>query len=121
MRGKAGPHYKWPWPPPRQGQTRYKRVQAYDSIFVQDSMTKGPNSPDAKRPRGGRSPVPEDADMTDRPQLKIPEARGALGRGSGGSGDRHSAPRAAPARRITALSPEELTQGSCFIQFVALE
>ena len=76
MRGKAGPHYKWPWPPPRQGQTRYKRVQAYDSIFVQDSMTKGPNSPDAKRPRGGRSPVPDDADMTDKPQLKIPDMRG---------------------------------------------
>ena len=49
--------------------------------------------------------------MTDKPQLKFPEARGALGRGSGGSGDRHSAPRAAPTRRITALSPEELTQG----------
>ena len=81
------------------------------AILVQDSMTKGPNSPDAKRPRGGRSPVPEDADMTDKPQLKIPEMRGASGRGSGGSGDRHSAPRAAPARRITALSPEELTQG----------
>ena len=74
-------------------------------------MTKGPNSPDVKRPPGGRSPVPEDADMTDKPQLKIPEVRGALGRGSGGSGDRHSAPRAAPARRITALGPEELTQG----------
>ena len=81
------------------------------AILVQDSMTKGLNSPDAKRPRGGRSPVPEDTDMTDKPQLKFPEARGALGRGSGGSGDRHSAPRAAPARRITALSPEELTQG----------
>ncbi|OLQ08863.1 hypothetical protein AK812_SmicGene7610 [Symbiodinium microadriaticum] len=68
-------------------------------------------SPDAKRPRGSRSPVPEDADMTDKPQLKIPEMRGASGRGSGGSGDRNSALRAAPARRITALSPEELTQG----------
>ena len=62
-------------------------------------MTKGPNSPD-KRHRGGRSPVPEDADMTDKPQLKFPDTRGASGRGSGGSGDRHSAPRAAPARRI---------------------
>ena len=81
------------------------------AILVQDSMTKGPNSPDAKRPRGGRSPVPEDADMTDKPQLKIPDMRGASGRGSGGSGDRPSALRAAPARRITALSPEELTQG----------
>ena len=30
--------------------------------------------------------------------------RGASGRDSGGSGDRNSAPRAAPARRITALS-----------------
>ena len=49
--------------------------------------------------------------MTDKPQLKIPEMRGASGRGSGGSGDRNSALRAAPARRITALSPEELTQG----------
>ena len=78
------------------------------AILVQDSMTKGPNSPDAKRPRGGRSPVPADADMTDKPQLKIPEMRGASGRGSG---DRNSAPRAAPTRRITALSPEELTQG----------
>ena len=111
MRGKAGPHYKWTWPPPRQGQTRYKRVQAYDSIFVQDSMTKGPNSPEAKRHRGGRSPVPADEDMAERQQLKIPDMRGALGRGSGGGGDRHPAPRAAPARRITALSPEELTQG----------
>ena len=106
MRGKAGPHYKWRWPPPRQGHTRYKRVQAYDSNSVRDSMTKGLNSPDAKRPRGGRSPVPDDAEMPDKPQLRLPKERGALGRDSGGSGDRPSAPRAAPGRRITALSPE---------------
>ena len=81
------------------------------AILVRDSMTKGLNSPDAKRPRGGRSPVPEDADMPDKPQLRLPKERGALGRDSGGSGDRPSAPRAAPSRRITALSPEELTQG----------
>ena len=74
-------------------------------------MTKGLNSPDAKRPRGGRSPLPDDADMPDKPQLRLPKERGALGRDSGGSGDRQSAPRAAPGRRITALSPEELTQG----------
>ncbi|OLP96513.1 hypothetical protein AK812_SmicGene21236 [Symbiodinium microadriaticum] len=74
-------------------------------------VREGLNSPDAKCPRGGRSPLPEDADMTDRPQLRLPKERGALGRDSGGSGDRQSAPRAAPGRRITALSPEELTQG----------
>ena len=74
-------------------------------------MTKGLNSPDAKRPRGGRSPVPNDAEMPDKPQLRLPKERGALGRDSGGGGDRQSAPRAAPGRRITALSPEELTQG----------
>ena len=111
MRGKAGPHYKWPWPPPRQGQTCYKHVQAYDSIFVQDSMTKGPNSPEAKRHRGGRSPVTADEEMQERNQPSLPSMRGASGRGSGGGGDRNSAPRAAPARGITALSPEELTQG----------
>ena len=98
-------------PPPRQGQTCYKHVQACDSIFVQDSMTKGPNSPEAKRHRGGRSPTAADEEMTERDQLSIPSMRGASGRGSGGGGDRNSAPRAAPARRITALSPEELTQG----------
>ncbi|OLP88065.1 LINE-1 retrotransposable element ORF2 protein [Symbiodinium microadriaticum] len=54
---------------------------------------------DAKRVREGS------------PQLRLPKERGALGRDSGGSGDRQSAPRAAPGRRITALSPEELTQG----------
>ncbi|CAE7481938.1 unnamed protein product, partial [Symbiodinium necroappetens] len=74
-------------------------------------MTKGPNSPEAKRHRGGRSPVTADEEMTERNQLSIPNIRGASGRGSGGNGDRNSAPRAAPARRITALSPEELTQG----------
>ena len=81
------------------------------AILVRDSMTKGLNSPDAKRPRGGRSPVPNDAEMPDKPQLRLPKERGALGRDSGGGGDRQSAPRAAPGRRITALSPEELTQG----------
>ena len=69
-------------------------------------MTQGLNSPDAKRPRGGRSPVPDDAEMPDKPQLRLPKERGALGRDSGGSGDRPSAPRAAPGRRITALSPD---------------
>ena len=59
-------------------------------------MTKGLNSPDAKRPRGGRSPLPDDADMPDKPQLRLSKERGALGRDSGGSGDRQSAPRAAP-------------------------
>ena len=98
-------------PPPRQGQTCYTHVQAYDSIFVQDSMTKGPNSPEAKRHRGGRSPTTADEEMTERDQLSIPSLRGASGRGGGGGGDRNSAPRAAPARRITALSPAELKQG----------
>ena len=69
-------------------------------------MTQGLNSPDAKRPRGGRSPVPDDEEMPDKPQLRLPKERGALGRDSGGSGDRPSAPRAAPGRRITALSPD---------------
>ena len=82
-------------------------MQAYDSIFVQDSMTKGPNSPEAKRHRGGRSPTVADEEMTERDQLTIPSMRGA----SGQQGDRNSAPRATPARRITALSPEALTQG----------
>ena len=48
------------------------------AILVQDSMTKGLNSPDAKRPRGGRSPVPEDTDMTDKPrkwwQIALPRS-----------------------------------------------
>ncbi|OLP79796.1 hypothetical protein AK812_SmicGene39874 [Symbiodinium microadriaticum] len=67
---------------------------------------------DTKRVKeGGRSPVTADEDMAERQQLTIPNMRGASGRGSGGGGDRHPAPRAAPARRITALSPEELTQG----------
>ncbi|CAE7868906.1 unnamed protein product, partial [Symbiodinium sp. KB8] len=112
--GSYGPLLYWQlfWD---DGQLATKFTQPYKvraGVFhIGAEVTSGVNSPDAKRPRGGRSPVPEDADMTDKPQLKFPEARGALGRGSGGSGDRHSAPRAAPTRRITALSPEELTQG----------
>lgn len=49
--------------------------------------------------------------MPDRPKLRLPQERGAFGRDSGGGGYRQSAPQAAQSRRITALSPEELTQG----------
>ena len=70
-------------------------------------MTKGPNSPEAKRHRGGRTPTAADEQMTERDPLTFPSTGGA----SGHRGDRNSAPRAAPTRRITALSPEELTQG----------
>ena len=74
MRGKAGPHYG---PPHVKAKHVISVCRPTTAILVQVSMTKGLNSPDAKRPRGGRSPVPEDADMTDKPQLRIPEARGA--------------------------------------------
>ena len=80
--GRPDPTISGHGPPPRQGQTCYTHVQAYDSIFVQDSMTKGPNSPEAKRHRGGRSPTTADEEMTERDQLSIPSMRRRRGRRS---------------------------------------